>query len=200
MDSPAHRAALGFLRGGLIAVVSLVASPPLGALLAGIFQSGWPVGITQVLLPMSGFVLGGVIGGEAVGVGSRGAIAFGCGGGAAGLVLILTAPHLQGLTGFEDPLVVVPYAIATSALAFGAMGLIGSVVVRRGKVGRVAAVFAIGGAIGGLLGVLPFLVQRWGGPGWLDLRLFVTMACSIGSVVVPLVLGGASAARDWSES
>jgi hypothetical protein len=198
MNSPAHRAALGFLRGGLIAVVSLALAPALGAALAAIFQSGWPIGLMQFFLPMCGFVLGGAIGGEAVGVGTRGSMAFGCGGGAAGLVLLLTAPHLQGLTGFEDPLVVVPYAIATSALAFGAMGLIGSLVVRRGKAGRVAAVFAIGGIVGGLLGVLPFLVQRWGGPGWADLWVFVTMACSIGSVVVPLMLGGASAARNWS--
>ena len=198
MSSPAHRAALGFLRGGLIATVSLALAPALGAVLAAIFQSGWPIGLMQFLLPMCGFVLGGAIGGEAVGVGSRGAMAFGCGGGAAGLVLLLTAPHLQGLTGFENPRVVVPYAVATSALAFGVMGLAGSLVVRRGKVGRVAAVFAVGGALGGLLGVLPFLVQRWGGPGWADLWVFVPMASSIGSVVVPLMLGGSSAARNGS--
>lgn len=198
MSSPAHRAALGFLRGGLIAVLSLALAPALGAALAGIFQSGWPAGIILVLLPMCGFVLGGVIGGEAVGVGSRGAIAFGCGGGAAGLVLLLTSRHLQGLTGFEDPLVVVPYAIATSSIAFGAMGLIGGLVVRLGHLGRITAAFAVGGIIGGLLGVLPFLVQRWGAAGWADLRMFVTMACSIGSVVVPFMLGGSSAARNWS--
>jgi hypothetical protein len=198
MSSPAHRAALGFLRGGLIAVVSLVAAPPLGALLAAIFESTWPAGLVQLLLPFVGFALGGAIGGEAVAVGSRGAIAFGCGGGAAGLVLLLTSPHLQGLTGFEDPMVVVPYAIAASAIAFGAMGLVGGLVVRRGNVGRITAAFAIGGIVGGLLGVLPFLVQRWGGPGWVDLWVFVTMACSIGSVVVPLMLGGAYAARRWS--
>ncbi len=198
MSSPAHRAALGFLRGGLIAVVCLAVAPALGSALASIFQSGWPAGITLVLLPMCGFVLAGVIGGEAVAVGARGAIAFGCGGGAAGLVLLLTSPHLQGLTGFEDPVVVVPYAIAASAIAFGAMGLVGGLVVRRGNVGRITAAFAIGGIVGGLLGVLPFLVQRWGGPGWVDLWVFVTMACSIGSVVVPLMLGGAYAARRWS--
>jgi hypothetical protein len=200
MSSPAHRAALGFLRGGLIAVVSLVAAPPLGALLAGIVQSTWPAGLVHVLLPFAGFAFGGAIGGEAVAVGSRGAIAFGCGGGASGLVLLLTSRQLQGLTGFEDPMVVVPYAIATSALAFGAMGLVGGLVVRRGSVGRITAAFAGGGAIGGLIGVLPFLVQRWGGPGWADLWVFVTLACSVGSVVVPFMLGGSSAARDWSPS
>jgi hypothetical protein len=200
MNSPAHRAALGFLRGGLIAIVFLALAPALGAFLAAIFQSGWPVVPTRFLLPMCGFVLGGAIGGEAVGVESRGAMAFGCGGGAAGLALLLTAPHLQGLTGFEDPLVVVPYAIVTSALAFGTMGLVGSLVVRRGNVGRVAAVFAVGGIVGGLLGVLPFLVQRWGGSGWADLWVFVTAACSAGSVVVPFMLGGAAAARSWAKS
>ncbi len=198
MSSPAHRAALGFLRGGLIAVVSLVLAPALGGLASVVPTLGWLVKAAQFLLPVAGFAGGGALGGDALGLGSRGATAFGCGGGAAGLVLLRAAPQLQGLTGFEDPLVVVPYAIATSALAFGVMGLIGSLMVRRGKVGRVAAVFAVGGALGGLLGVLPFLVQRWGGPGWADLWVFVTTACSIGSVVVPLMLGGSSAARNWS--
>jgi hypothetical protein len=198
MSSPAHRAALGFLRGGLIATVSLMLPPALGVLASFVPTLGWLVKAVQFLLPVAGFAAGGALGGDALSIGSRGVMAFGCGGGAAGLVLLVTAPQLQGLTGFEDPLVVVPYAIATSALAFGAMGLIGSLVVRRGQVGRVSAVFAAGGIVGGLLGVLPFLVQRWGGPVWADLWVFVTMACSIGSVVVPLMLGGASAARNWS--
>ena len=198
MTSPAHRAALGFLSGGLIAVVSLALTPALGAVAAAVSHEGWTARMTQLLLPLAGFVIGGAVGGAALDVGSRGATGFACGGGAAGLVLLLTAPHLQGLTGFEDPLVVVPYAIGTSALAFGAMGLVGSLVVRRGKVVRVVAIFAVGGAIGGLLSVLPFLVQRWSGPVWADLWMFVTMGCSIGSVVVPFMVGGSSAARNWS--
>jgi hypothetical protein len=198
MHSPAHRAALGFLRGGLITAVSLALAPALGALASSVPMLGWLVKGAQFLVPIAGFAGGGALGGDALSLGSRGAMAFGCGGGAAGLVLLLTSPHLQGLTGFEDPLVVVPYAIATSALAFGAMGLIGSLVVRRGKVGRVASVFAVGGIAGGLIGVLPFLAQRWGGSGWADLWVFVTMACSIGSVVVPQMVGGSSAARNWS--
>jgi hypothetical protein len=198
MSSPAHRAALGFLRGGLIAVLSLAVAPALGAALASIFQSGWPVGIMQFLLPMCGFVLGGAIGGEAVGVGSRGATAFGCGGGAAGLVLLPTSSHLQGLTGFEDPLAVVSYAIVTSALAFGAMGLVGSLIVRRGKVSRIAAVFAVGGVVGAMLGVLPFLILHRGGAWWSEFQVFLTLACSIASVVAPFMVGGAAAAQNWS--
>ncbi len=195
MTSPAHRAALGFLRGGLIATVSLVLAPALGALSSSVPPLGWLVNVAQFLLPVAGFAAGGALGGDALSLGPRGSVAFGCGGGAAGLVLLVSSPHLQGLTGFEDPLVVVPYAIATSALAFGTMGLIGGLVVRRGKVGRVAAVFAAGGIVGGLLGVLPFLVQRWAGPTWADLWMFVTTACSIGSLVVPLMLGGISQRR-----
>jgi hypothetical protein len=198
MNSPAHQAALGFLRGGLIAAVSLALAPALGLVLAAIFPSGWPAAFVQFILPLAGFGFGGAVGGEALGLGSRGSTGFGCGGGAAGLVLLVSAPQLRGLTGFEDPLVVVPYAVATSALAFGLMGLVGSLVVGRDKVGRVAALFAVGGIVGGLLDVLPFLVQRSGGPEWADLRMFVTMACSIGSVVAPLILGGISAARNWS--
>jgi hypothetical protein len=197
MSSPAHRAALGFLRGGLFAAMSLALAPALGAVAAAASQAGWPARAIRLLLPLAGFAFGGAVGGDALGFGSRGATGFGLGGSAAGLVLLLTSPHLQGLTGFEDPTVVVPYAIATSGLAFGAMGLVGSFVVRRDRVAGVAAGFAGGGLIGGLLGVLPFLVQRWAGPMWADLWMFVTTACSVGSVVVPLMLGGASAARNW---
>jgi hypothetical protein len=198
MTSPAHQAALGFLRGGLIAAVSLMLNPAIGAVLAGVFHSGWPAELLRCGLPLAGFAFGGAVGGEALGVGSRGATGFACGGAAAALVLLVTAPHLQGLTGFEDPLVVVSYAVGTSALAFGASGLVGSLVVRRGKVGRVSAVFAGGGAIGGLLWALPLLALPWTGPMWADLSMFATMACSIGSVVVPLMVGGSSAARNWS--
>lgn len=159
---------------------------------------GWPAGLIRLLLPIAGFVFGGTIGGAALGVGLRGAVAFGCGGGAAGLVLSLTAPHLQGLTGFEDPRVVVPFAVVTSTLAFGAMGLVGSLGVGRGGVGRVAAAFAGGGAAGGLFGVVPFLFQHWAAAWWAGLWVFLTLACSIGSVVVPLVAGGSAAARNWS--
>jgi hypothetical protein len=198
MSSPAHEAALGFLKGGLIAVVSLALTPALGAVTAAVLQAAWPARMIQLLLPLAGFAIGGAVGGAALGIGSRGATGFACGGAAAALVLIVTFPPLQGLTGFENASVVVPYGVGTSALAFGASGLVGSLLVRRGKVGRVSAVFAGGGAIGGLLAVLPFLVQRWGGPVWPDLWMFATMACSIGSVVVPLMVGGASAARHWS--
>jgi hypothetical protein len=198
MSSPAHRAALGFLRGGLIAAVSLALTPAVGAALAAVFQSGLPAGSTQFIVPLAGFVVGGAVGGGTLGLGARGSVGFGCGGGASGLLLLITAPQLQGLTGFEDPLVVVPYAVATSALAFGMMGLAGSLVVGRGKVARVAALFAVGGIAGGLLGVLPFLIQHWGGVWWAELWVFLTLAGATGSVAVPFVAGGAAAARSWS--
>jgi hypothetical protein len=198
MISPAHRAALGFLRGSLIAMVSLVLAPVLGGLASAFPAMAWPVRALQFLVPLAGFAFGGAVGGDALGLGLRTTAAFGWGGGAAGLVLVFTASNLQRLTGFEDPRVVVSYAIASSALAFGAMGLVGSLVVGRNKVGRVVAWFAGGGAVGGLLGVVPFLVQHWGGAWWTDLWAFLSLACSIGSIVVPFVAGGATAARSWS--
>ena len=167
MSSPAHRAALGFFRGGLIAAVSLAIAPAVGAPWRDL-QSGMPAGFTQFILPITGFVLAAPSEGERLASERAAAWRFGCGGGAAGLVLMITAPQLQGLTGFEDPLVVVPYAVATSAPAFGSDGARWQPG-RRARQGRpVAAVFAVGGTTGGLLGVLPFLVQRWGGAGWAE--------------------------------
>jgi hypothetical protein len=198
MTSPAHRAALGFLKGGLIAVVSIVIAPELGPLATAFPLLGWLVRVVQFLLPLVGFAFGGAIGADALGFGSRTTLAFGYGGGATGLVLRLAAPNLQRLTGFEDPFLVVTYGVVSAAVAFGATGVIGSLTARRGKVGRVTAGFVVGGAIGGFIGVAPYLAQRWHA-GWpLDLWSFVSFACSIAAVAVPLVIGGSIAARNWS--
>jgi hypothetical protein len=197
MTSPAHRAVLGFLKGGLIAVVSIVIAPELAPLAAAFPALGWLVSVVQFLLPLTGFVFGAAIGADALGVGTRAIRAFGYGGGVAGLVLRLTAANLQGLTGFENPLLVVPYATSASLLAFGAMGLVGSLAVGRGKTGRIAAGFAGGGAIGGLLGIVPFMLLPWAGVFWSDLWMFARLTCSVGATVVPFVVGGFVAARAW---
>ena len=128
MNSPAHRAALGFLRGGLIAALCLALAPVLGAALGGRLPvEGWPVKDRRSSSSRrAAFVLAGeAIGGEAMGSDRAARLAFGCGAGAAGLLLLLAFSAPPGADQLRDPLVVVPYATATSALAFGAMGLIG---------------------------------------------------------------------------
>jgi hypothetical protein len=197
MTSPAHQAALGFLRGGLIAVAALAITTPLGAMAASLFQWGWLAEMVRWLLPLTGFALGGAVGGEALGLGSRGAIAFGCGGGAAGLALQLTAANLQGLTGFEDPLTVVAYGVLSAGAGFGATGVIASLIVGRRGIPAVTAGFAVGGAIGGLLGVVPFLVQHAHAAWPPEVMMFTSLACSIGAVVLPFMAGGIVAARQW---
>jgi hypothetical protein len=78
------------------------------------------------------------------------------------------------------------------------MGAIASLRAHQGSVGRVTAGFACGGAIGGFLGVVPYLLQRWHA-GWPpDVWAFVLFASSIAAVAVPLVIGGSTAARQWS--
>lgn len=196
MSTPAHRAAVAFLRGGLIAVVSVALAPPLGALASALHAPQWVAAAARLAVPVAGFAIGGAVGGDALAVGTRGAAGFGWGGAAAGLVLALASAPLQGLTGFENPWVVVPYETGTSMIAFGVMGAVGSLVLHRGRSLRVTVAFLAGGAAGGLTGVLPYAVQLCGSVR-AEVSTFLTLACSIGSVVVPFVVGGASAARVW---
>jgi hypothetical protein len=197
--SPAHRAALGFLQGGLISVVALALPAAVGPVAAALSLPASVVALARTLVPLLGFGAGGAVGGESLGFGFRGSVAFGAGGVVAGLVLLVTAPNLRGLTGFEPPLVVAAYGVLSSVAAFGADGAIAGLLVRRGRVPWVTAGFAAAGALGGLLGVAPGLAARSDG-GWLpELRMFFGLACTIGSIVAPLVIGGSASARTWSE-
>ena len=192
MSSPAHRAALGFLRGGLHR--GGVPGPRSRARRSWhrlCRRSAGSCKAAQFLLPVAGFAAGGAHWRRRARPRVARRNGVGCGGGAAGLVLLLTAPHLQGLTGFEDPLVVVPYAIATSAVG-----------VRRDGADWQPGRPARQGRPG--CGGLRRWRHRWrparrpavprsalGRPGWADLWVFVTTACSIGSVV-----GAAHARRE----
>jgi hypothetical protein len=202
MTSPAHCAALGFLRGALIAIVAQVLAVPLAATIGSILALAPLAPLIRVALPVAGFVLAGAMGGETLGAGRSGVVGFGAGGLATGLVLTLTSPHLAGLTGYEDGSVVAVYAAGTFAAAFGLGGCLGIVVLDRrvagrdrmggGPIVRATGAFAAAGALGGLVGVLPFFLARAGGGGTAGPVLqFLSFASAVGSLAIPLGLGGA---------
>jgi hypothetical protein len=205
MTSPAHRATLGFLHGALVAIVAQVLAVPLAAAVGSIASVAPLAPLVRVALPVAGFAFAGAVGGEALGAGRSGAPGFAAGGLATGLVLTLTSPHLAGLTGHEDGFVVAAYAAGTFAAAFGLGGCLGIIVVDRrsvgpgrpggGGIGRATAAFTASGALGGLVSVLPFFLPRVaGGAAGTALEL-ISLASAVGSVAIPLGLGGALTAR-----
>jgi hypothetical protein len=204
VTSPAHRAATGFLRGALIALAAQVVAPAMASVCAGFPAGAAFAAAVRIVVPLAGMALAGAVGAEALVVGRRGILTFAVGGLAAGVVLLVAAPNLAGLTGHENPAVVLPYAVATSAVAFASLGTIGASGLSaedgfpcsRAECSLGSAVaFGGGGAIGGLVGVIPFLAAR-AGVNWPDLASqFIWLASSIGALAVPLCLGGAALAR-----
>jgi hypothetical protein len=192
MTSPSHRASMGFLRGAFIAVVAQVVTAPLAAGVGSLSLSQLAP-VVRALLPVAGFALAGAVGGEALGVGRQGASAFAAGGLLAGVVLTIAAPNLSGLTGHENAAIVLAYAVATFAAAFGLCGGVAGAILRGGVAGRSAAAFSAGGAIGGVACILPFFLARLGAES-LVLQ-FAWLASSVGSIAIPLALGGGLTAR-----
>ena len=194
MTSPAHQAATGFLRGALVAVVSQVTSAPLAAAVAMVLPALGPA--VRLIVPLAGFAAAGAVGGDALGAGPRGVRAFSVGCFVAGVVLSATSPPLSGLTGHEDPAVVIPYAAVTYGAAFGLGGCVGGALLGAGRAAPAAVAFGGAGVIGGIVSLVPYLLGRFGASGPIALAVqFLGLASSIGAVAIPLCLGGSLLAR-----
>jgi hypothetical protein len=197
--SPGHRAALAFLQGALVAAVADLAGVPLASALGTVDFLAPAVGTVRTIVPILGLVLAGAMGGEAIG--RRWAVGCASGGAVAGGLLSLTAPHLQGLTGFEDPVIVVGFSLGTSAAAYGLWGLTAGAIASRSIAWRAAGVFAFGGALGGLVTIVPFLVPRTASTlAGSAATQFVWLASALGGLAVPLAVGGALLAGAVSRS
>jgi hypothetical protein len=192
MTSPAHKAAIAFLQGAMIAAVAQVVAAPVASALAFVPWFGAVVPGVRTAIAVGGFVLAGAVGGEAIG--RRWAGGFAVGGALGGLVLALTGSNLQGLTGYENRLVVTSYAASTTAAAYGAWGLVAGAVAARPLAIRTGAVFAAFGGLGGLVGVVPFFLQPGGVAAEGAGLQFVWLVSAVGTIAVPLALGGASTA------
>lgn len=193
--SPAHRAAVRFLRGGLVAMVSLLVPSQLGSWSRAFPALGPLVALARLVVPALGFAAAGAIGATALGRGRRGGRAFAAGMSATGLALSFTAPLLQNLTGFEPPAIVALFAAVTTAGAFALGGSIAALALEPRHAVALAAGFAFGGAFGGLLTVTPSLLAG-GLAAWPpEAQLFVNLASSLLGLLAPFAIGGAVAGR-----
>lgn len=193
--TPAHRAALRFLRGGLVAIVALLIPSQLGGWTR---DSAWlaPLAaLVRLLIPAVGFAAGGLLGATALGRGRRGLGAFAAGFLLTGLGISRTAPLLQNLTGFEHRLTVALFAAGTTAAAFAAGGVLAGLLLEPRRVPSLGVGLAIGGALGGLITVAPSLLSE-AVAGWLpDAQLFFRLFCSLVGLLAPFAMAGAVAGR-----
>lgn len=196
LSTPGHQSAVAFVRGGLVAIVALLAPARVTALLEGLGAPGFSGAVVRLLLPVLGFAAAGAVGGASLGAGGRGVRAFSVGGLASGVMMSQVWPQLSGLTGHEPPASVALFAVVSWAAAFGAGGLVSAWVLRlRGGL-RLAATCAIGGALGGLVFVLPSLLGPLGFREMSPLaRLAVSTLSSIVGLLVPFGVEGAAAGR-----
>jgi len=198
--TPAHRATVAFARGGLFAIVALLASSRIGGLARDLPALAPVLGTLQFVLPLAGFALAGAVGGASLGAGRRAASGFAAGCFLAGAVLSIAWPHLSGLTGHEHLAAVLSFAVAAWAVAFGVAGAIGGAVLGRDRVWRIAAGFAGGGAIGAVFLVTPVLLAAAGLHAWPPTaQLAVTVTSSVAGLLAPFAIGGAAAGRAVDE-
>jgi hypothetical protein len=195
LASASHRVGVRFLRGGLVAVAGLLVSSQLGVVTRGTPALEPLVALVRVAIPLAAFALGGAVGGAALSRGRRGVVACAASFLLTGLALSLAAAPLRGLTGFEDPLIVLSFAAGTTGAAFGLGGVLLALLLERRLWVPIAGGFLAGGAAGGILAVLPAFL----GPplaGWpADVLLFVRLGCSLAGWLGPFAVAGAVAGR-----
>lgn len=185
-----HRSALWFLRGGLVAVVALLVPSQVGVVSRDVPALQPLVSFLRIAVPALGFAAGGAIGGSSLGVGRRGMFASGAAFLVTGVGLTLLAPSLTGLTGFEDPLTVLAFAGAGTAAAFASGGAVLALLLARRQVVPLSAGFLAGGAVGGVISVLPAVLAAALGAWPADLQLFMRLACSLVGLLGPFAVAG----------
>lgn len=196
LASPAHRAALAFLRGGLLAMATLLAAPRVASLAGSLAVPAGSGRLAAALLPLAGFAAAWAFGGAALGRGRIAVRAFALGGLVAGLLMSFVWPQLAGLTGREPLAALLAFSVPGWALSFGAGGGIAGWHIDRRAALPLAWRFALGGAVGALAFVAPSLALPFGTAGWpAPARLLLTTLTSVAGLLAPFAIGGAAAGR-----
>jgi hypothetical protein len=188
-----NRAAWGF---GMGATTALLVMAVLPRFLFGFLSTTLPA--TQPFLPAANqlglllaFFADGAIGGFRLGISRRATWAYAFGFLVGGVFISQVFTYIRFLSGGRGPLEALFYCAAMGALGFGTAGAVGGLGLGRSKglVLRSSAWFAVGGALGGVLLVSPFLVPY---PGNIQLEQLLTMTCTLMGFLIPHLVGGAA--------
>ena len=186
------RAAFGF---GLGAVAALLIMAVLPRFLFGFLSTSLPW--TQPFLPAASrvglllaFFADGAIGGLWLGVHRRAALGFASGFLVGGFFVSRMFTYIRFLSGGQDPVAALGYCAALGALGFGTAGLAGGLGLggSRRLVLRSTAGFSLGGALGGVLLVSPYLLPY---PENILLDQLLTMSLTLIGFLIPHLVGGA---------
>jgi hypothetical protein len=188
----ASRAAFGFGLGGATALLVMAGLP---RFLFGFLSTTLPS--TQPFLPAAsqlGFLLAffvdGAIGGFWLGTGRRATWGYAFGFLVEGYFISHTFTYIRFLSGGQHPLGALCYCAVMGALGFGMAGTVGGLCIRssRSLVLRSTAGFTLGGALGGVLLVSPFLIPY---PDSILVEQLLTMTLTLAGFLSPHLLGGA---------
>lgn len=172
-------------------IVAVMLALGLGALVSPL-----KVGVLNVTVPLLGPLVGGAIAGGSLRVGRRATVGFAVAFLVSLPILMLRLIGIQGM-GEEELLDLLVLFIATGAVAFGLMGLVGVAITGLGVRAIVASlvVFGLAGSLGGALLAILEGVQQPGAP---TTNLILTLLGSVVFLVLPAALGGAWLARRLS--
>ena len=186
------RAAWGFGTGAAIALLVMAGLP---RFLFGFLSPTLPA--TQPFLPAANqlglllaFFVDGAMGGYRLGISRRATWAYASGFLVGGVIISHMFTYIRFLSGGQGPLGALFYCASMGGLGFGTAGAVGGLGLGRSKglVLRSSAGFAIGGVLGGVLLVSPFLIPY---PDSILLEQLLTMTCSLLGFLLPHLLGGA---------
>jgi len=147
------------------------------------------IGMLNLVVPLSGFLLGGAIAGRSLRMGKRGVVGFAIAFVVALPILTLTMIGIQGMGGDESLSSMVPGFGGYSAVAFALMGGVGVAIAGLGasQVLRSAGVFGCAGFVGGLLLAGCLAVSQ---PGNRTMNQILLMVGAIAFLLLPAAVGG----------
>lgn len=192
--------AAAFARAARVALAGMLVPQAAAGLIAGWgapLRSG--VSLALLLGGLAGFAGAGALAGRATGRGGGATAAFALAFALAGGLVVPAAQSLQGLTGREPLVVMVPVITAAFATGFGLAGLVASMALGapRRLTARIVASSLASGAAGGIIALVPaFLARahlRFDGAAYLT--LFVAVASYLASVILPFRLVGGALER-----
>ena len=136
------------------------------------------------------FFADGAIGGWWLGVHRRAALAFASGFLVGGVFIGWMLTYIRFLSGGQDPVAALGYCAALGSLGFGTAGLAGGLGLggSRRLVLQSTAGFSLGGALGGVLLVSPYLLPY---PDSILLEQLLTMSLTLVGFLIPHLVGGA---------
>ena len=200
LTSPSHRAALRFLRGGLVAIVALLVPTQFGFVSREYPSLAPLVALIRIAVPAIGFGIGGAVGGSSARTRPAGVLASGAALLVTGLLLSLFAPLLTNLTGFENRAAVLLFAAATTGTAFALGGIVLALLLGRHLWPQVAAGFLAGGAAGGIVSVLPAVLgHRTGRLAGRTRSCSSRLGCSLVGLLGPFAVAGRWLGPPWKE-